>query len=81
MIYMEPQLLGPEPLVKSWRDYQIPSVLNEQQREVIRLLFEWLLPPCLNYVTKQCKHFVSCHPMHLTMSFLKLYGVLLEDVK
>jgi len=81
MIYMEPQLLGPEPLIKSWRDHCVPEILNEQQKETIRLLFDWLLPPSLSYVSKNCKHFVSCHPMHMTMSMLKLYGCLLEEVK
>ena len=81
MIYMEPQLLGPEPLIQSWRDHCVPDILNEQQKTSIGLLFEWLLPPTLNYVTKNCRHFVSCHPMHLTMSMLKLYGCLLEEVK
>lgn len=81
MIYMEPSLLGPSPLVKSWLEYQLPEILNDSQRQTVSLLFDWLLPPCLNFVTKQCKHFVSCHPMHLTMSMLKLYSCLLEDVK
>ncbi|XP_067934548.1 dynein axonemal heavy chain 3-like [Watersipora subatra] len=81
MIYMEPSLLGSEPLIQSWRDHCIPDILNEYQKTVIRLLFEWLLPPSLNFVTRNCKHFVVCHPMHLTMSMLKLYSCLLEDVK
>ena len=46
-----------------------------------QLLFEWLLPPSLNFVQKYCRHLLSCHPMHLIMSMLKLYSCLIEDIK
>jgi len=46
-----------------------------------QMLFEWLLPPCLNFVTKSCKHILDCHLMHLTASMLKLYACLLQDLK
>ncbi|KAL3852322.1 hypothetical protein ACJMK2_015979 [Sinanodonta woodiana] len=81
MIYMDPLQLGWQPLVKSWMQTSLPDKLTNEQKETIELMFEWLLPPCLNFVVKYCKHLLTCHPMHLTVSMLRLYSCLLEDVK
>ncbi|XP_023932407.1 dynein heavy chain 3, axonemal [Lingula anatina] len=82
MIYLEPMQLGPDPLVKSWMEYEMPQdILNKEQKESIKLLFEWLLPPCLSFVSKHCKHFVQLSPMHLTSSMLRLYSCMMEDVR
>ncbi|XP_052779096.1 dynein axonemal heavy chain 3-like isoform X2 [Mya arenaria] len=82
MIYMDPLQLGWEPLVKSWMNTSLVDLkLNQEQKDTIQMLFEWLLPPCLNYVTKYCKHILVCHQMHLTASMVKLYHCLLQDVK
>ncbi|KAK3779689.1 hypothetical protein RRG08_013644 [Elysia crispata] len=66
---MDPLQLGWEPLVTSWMATEMP------------LLFEWILPPCLNFVGKNCKHVLQLHSMHYTASMLKLYSCLMEDVK
>lgn len=44
-------------------------------------MFSWLLPPCLNFVSKYCRQFVRCSSMHLTMSTLTLYSCMIQDVK
>ncbi len=46
-----------------------------------QLMFSWLLPPCLNFVSKYCRQFVRCSSMHLTMSTLTLYSCMIQDVK
>ena len=63
--------------------YDVVPVLFERilPCDVVQMLFEWILPPCLNFVGKYCQHILSCHPMHLTASALKLYECLLEDLK
>lgn len=35
----------------------------------------------MNFVTKHCRHFVQCHLMHLTVSLLRLYTCMLDEVK
>lgn len=45
------------------------------------MMFDWLLEPCLNFVSKYCKCLLTCHPMHLTKSMLTLYGCMMEDVR
>ncbi|PVD24893.1 hypothetical protein C0Q70_15383 [Pomacea canaliculata] len=81
MIYMDPLQLSWEPLIASWMRTRLPDILTKEQREMIKLLFEWILPPCLGFVGKYCRHILTCHPMHLTASALKLYECLMEDVK
>ncbi|XP_041348477.1 dynein heavy chain 3, axonemal-like isoform X2 [Gigantopelta aegis] len=81
MIYMDPLQLGWQPLVASWMQTGFPENLSSKQKTMIGLLFEWILPPCLNFVSKNCKHLLSCHLMHVTMSMLKLYDCFMDDVR
>ena len=46
-----------------------------------QMLFDWMLEPCLNFVSKYCKCLLTCHPMHLTKSMLNLYSCMMEDVR
>ncbi|ESO88893.1 hypothetical protein LOTGIDRAFT_125424 [Lottia gigantea] len=80
MIYLDPHQLGWEPLVTSWLETNLPDIVTKEQTQTIKLLFSWIVPPCLNFVTKYCRHLLPCHLMHFTMSMLKLYGCLMEDV-
>ncbi|XP_038073730.1 dynein heavy chain 3, axonemal-like isoform X4 [Patiria miniata] len=80
MIYMEPVQLGWKPLVISWMEYQLPDFLTKPQKELIKMMFDWLLPPCLSHVTKQCRQLVAVSDMHMTMSMLKLFSCLLDEV-
>ncbi|XP_052058680.1 dynein axonemal heavy chain 3-like isoform X1 [Mytilus californianus] len=81
MIYLDPLQLGWDPLIKSWMENELPPNLNEEQKETIQLLFDWLLPPCLTFVSKYCRCLLTCHPLHLTKSMLTLYGCMLDDVR
>ncbi|KAH9505438.1 Dynein heavy chain 3, axonemal, partial [Bulinus truncatus] len=81
MIYMDPAQLGWEPFIASWLATGLPSILKKEQIDMIKLLFEWILPPCLNFVMKSCKHIVQLQPLHYVVSLLKLYSCLLEEVK
>ncbi|XP_033642613.1 dynein heavy chain 3, axonemal-like [Asterias rubens] len=81
MIYMEPIQLGWRPLVTSWMEHQLPDFVTKPQKEMIGLLFDWLLPACVGHVTKQCRQLVPVSDMHMTMSMLKLFSCLLDEVK
>ncbi|KAJ8047551.1 Dynein heavy chain 3, axonemal [Holothuria leucospilota] len=80
MIYMEPSQLGWQPLVASYLQHCVPDFVTNSQKEVIKLLFDWLLPPCVNHVIKNCHQSVAMSDMHMTMNMIKLYGCLLDDV-
>ncbi|XP_065937642.1 dynein axonemal heavy chain 3 isoform X7 [Magallana gigas] len=81
MIYMDPLQLGGDALIKSWMEYELPNNLTWEQKDTIKMMFDWLLEPCLNFVSKYCKCLLTCHPMHLTKSMLTLYGCMMEDVR
>ncbi|XP_066284547.1 dynein axonemal heavy chain 3-like isoform X3 [Branchiostoma lanceolatum] len=81
MIYMEPSQLGWSPLVTSWLQLRLPESLTKIQAKTVELMFEWLLPPCLHFVQKSCHQLVRISPMHMTMSMLQLYSILLDDLK
>ncbi|KAK6993742.1 dynein heavy chain 3 axonemal, partial [Biomphalaria glabrata] len=81
MIYMDPSQLGWEPFIASWLATELPSVLKKEQREMIKLLFDWILPPCLNFVMKSCKHILQLQQLHYVVCILKMYSCLMEEVK
>ncbi|MGH0152118.1 UNVERIFIED_CONTAM: hypothetical protein FKN15_029859 [Acipenser sinensis] len=80
MIYMEPMDLGWEPLVQSWLETKLPHFLTSEQRHLVKLLCEWLLPPCLDFIQKRCRPVVQSSQMHLTSALLKLYQCLLAEI-
>ncbi|XP_043943753.1 dynein axonemal heavy chain 3-like [Protopterus annectens] len=81
MIYMEPMDLGWEPLFCSWLETKLPEQLTVEHKHIIKMLCNWLIPPCLAFVQKRCKFVVQTSPMHLTISMLTLYECLLGDIR
>lgn len=81
MIYLEPMILGPKSLINAWLKNYLPEFLDKQQEATISMLCDWLIEPCLSFVTEKCDQFIFCSKMHLTTSFLKLFSCLLEDMK
>lgn len=81
MIYLDPMTLGAKSLVNAWLKYHVPKYLLKPQVQTIAQLLEWLIEPCLNFVTKNCDQFIECSSMHLTLSFLKLLDCLLDEMR
>nr|XP_039250666.1 dynein heavy chain 3, axonemal-like [Styela clava] len=80
MVYMDPKELGTEVLITSWLQTSLPEVLTKQQKDSLRLLFQWLVPPCIQYVQKHCHNIVPVSEMHLTLNLLKLYDCMLKEI-
>uniref|UniRef100_A0A0L8HIS0 Uncharacterized protein n=1 Tax=Octopus bimaculoides TaxID=37653 RepID=A0A0L8HIS0_OCTBM len=75
MVYMEPMSLGWRPLVQSWiAAFQEPM---STERELIHLMFEWLLDPCIEFIHKKCKEYVPTSQASLVVSLMKLVDMLL----
>ena len=53
MIYLEPSSLGWRPVLASWLN-TLPALLNAEEK-FITALFEWVCPPLLYFVRKNCK--------------------------
>ena len=81
MIYLDSFSLGETALIKSWLKYEVPEFLGKVQKEKIQMLFDWLMEPCLDFVTKHCEQLVYCSRMHLTRNFLKLFTSMLEELR
>uniref|UniRef100_A0A8C1ZXR8 Dynein axonemal heavy chain 12 n=1 Tax=Cyprinus carpio TaxID=7962 RepID=A0A8C1ZXR8_CYPCA len=54
MIYMEPSQLGWTPLVLSWMRTLPDPLQSQDNTTLLQQLFEWLLPPALVLLRKQC---------------------------
>ena len=53
MIYMEPHQLGWRPHFDSYMS-TLPDTISDDNRKMIRDLFEWLIDPCLGVCTCTC---------------------------
>lgn len=80
MIYMEPHQLGWRPLFESYMR-TLPEQINEENRALIRDLFDWLLQPCLDYIRHECKFFVYTSSNHLAFSLMRLYSSLMDEIR
>ncbi|KAG2500939.1 hypothetical protein HYH03_000764 [Edaphochlamys debaryana] len=76
MVYMQPSLLGWRPVVASWMN-TLPEHVVQEQRDHLTKLFEWLLPPCLRLVVKDCTQPVACQEINLVTSLTRLLQTLL----
>uniref|UniRef100_A0A1I8FV89 DHC_N2 domain-containing protein n=1 Tax=Macrostomum lignano TaxID=282301 RepID=A0A1I8FV89_9PLAT len=81
MVYMEVRELTHQPLVDAWLRYHLPPEVGPEQARQVRLLFNWILPPCLAFVGRSCLLPIPVNPNHMTMSVINLYAALLQDLK
>lgn len=70
MIYMEPRELGWRPLKQAYLD-RIGKGVNDEQKEMIDELFEWVVPPSLEFIRRNCKKFVQTSDLHCFQVCLK----------
>ena len=54
MIYLEPAALGWDPILKSWLN-TLPESYGKDFKALVDALVQWIVPPCLTFVRKQCK--------------------------
>ncbi|XP_072525468.1 dynein axonemal heavy chain 12 isoform X2 [Salminus brasiliensis] len=77
MIYMEPSQLGWLPLVMSSLN-TLPQPLHTQENSTLLLeLFNWLLPPALRMLRKNCREVVSTTTNNTVVSLARLFEMLL----
>uniref|UniRef100_A0A8B9LBN9 Dynein axonemal heavy chain 12 n=1 Tax=Astyanax mexicanus TaxID=7994 RepID=A0A8B9LBN9_ASTMX len=77
MIYMEPSQLGWLPLVTSWLN-TLPQPLQTQENSTLLLeLFNWLIPPALRMLRKNCREVVSTTNSNTVVSLTRLFEMLL----
>jgi hypothetical protein len=81
MIYLDPMTLGPKSLIEAWFKYDSPKFMNQTQLSSLKMMCDWLVEPCLDYVMRKCDQFLLTLRMHLTMSFLKLLSCMMEHIR
>ncbi|CAG9767321.1 unnamed protein product [Ceutorhynchus assimilis] len=81
MIYMEPQLLGWNPLMDSYVA-TLEKILLPEQIEILVECTDWLVPPSLDFINNSCRKFVETSDIHLVYSFTRLFNCfLLEETQ
>lgn len=79
MVYTEPHKLTWRPLFESYVDYDLPQRIKGDmilEKAVIDMA-NWLIPPLLNFVSRECHEFVSTGHIERVNSFLKIFDSLL----
>ena len=51
MVYMEPSMLGWQPLIQSWLN-TLPPTITDQHKKLIADLYFGMVPACLDFVRK-----------------------------
>ncbi|CUT98907.1 dynein heavy chain [Echinococcus multilocularis] len=81
MIFMEPSQLGWRPMMNSYIAYGLPPVLNEEHRALLRDLFEWLVDPCLEFITSQCSQLLPISQLHAVKQLITLFDAHLDPMR
>ncbi|GBG82002.1 hypothetical protein CBR_g34182 [Chara braunii] len=76
MVYVEPAAIGWRPLVQIWAK-GLPAILTDAHREQVMKMFEWMVPPCLRCVKKNCKQILPMQEHNMVQSLMRLYKALM----
>lgn len=81
MVFMEPSQLGWRPVYDSWlntvkADKKFAK-LEEKYINEITDLVEWLVPPCLEFVRKNCSATIPTQAIHQVVSLTRMLGSML----
>jgi dynein heavy chain len=79
MVYLEPSILGWRPIVTSWINTQ-PSFFTKDNFKTLNILIDWLLPPLLRLVTRQCVMYYPISDCNMIVSMMNLFDVQILEV-
>ncbi|KAJ3308630.1 Dynein heavy chain 3, axonemal [Boothiomyces sp. JEL0838] len=78
MIYMEPDAIGWRPMMECWINTLSPS-FKPEQKVLLTQLFDWVVPPTLDYVTLNCKEVVPTTSINMAVSLMNLIVCLTDE--
>jgi dynein heavy chain, axonemal len=78
MVYMEPQSLGIAPLLDSWLSGLSPAL--EQHKEMLKSMFNALVPPMLRVVRKQLRETLTTVDGALVQGVFKVFDALMAPL-
>ena len=81
MIYMEPHMLGWEPLLVSWLN-TLPPTMTDNLKETIEEMYKRILPPCYNFVRKGgFKELSPTSDASMTNGLMNIHESMLDEFK
>jgi len=87
MVYMEPHMLGWQPLFQSWLDLLPPKIFQDEDvRRFITKLFNRMIPPFLQWIRKGCargnlKELSPTTNSNLVVSLMRMMEAQMDDFK
>nr|CAD7398119.1 unnamed protein product [Timema cristinae] len=78
MIYFEPLTLGWKPLMLSWLS-RLDPVWREGHEQLIEDMFDWIIPPCLQFVRRHGVQLVAAGEANLVNSTMLLIQMLISE--
>nr|CAD7446891.1 unnamed protein product [Timema bartmani] len=78
MIYFEPLTLGWKPLMLSWLS-RLDPVWREGHEQLIEDMFDWIIPPCLQFVRRHGVQLVTAGEANLVKSTMLLIQMLISE--
>lgn len=77
MIFMEPSRLGwRDTLVVSWMN---KSNLNDDQKNIVNLMVDWLVKPLLAYIRKECVELSETSDSNLVIAMFNIFESMFAD--
>jgi dynein heavy chain, axonemal len=78
MIYMEPSRLGyRNTLIVSWMNKQ--DSLDDDSKMLLETMMDWLIPPCLDFVRRECVEIAKTSDSNLVTSCLNVLECLFKE--
>ncbi|XP_028906396.1 dynein heavy chain 12, axonemal isoform X2 [Ornithorhynchus anatinus] len=77
MIYLEPLQLGWTPLITSWLNSLKAPLCQNDHKNLLQNLFDWLIPPALRFRQKNCKELVATSNSNAVVSLTRLFETLI----
>ncbi|KAI8622787.1 dynein heavy chain and region D6 of dynein motor-domain-containing protein [Chytriomyces sp. MP71] len=78
MIYMEPNGLGWRAIMISWLK-TLPKAVNPDMIDMIFKMFEWIVPPCLEFVKTDCRELLATSDINMVYSLMNLMSCQLDE--
>ena len=78
MVFMQPERLGPRPLLESWLQFQMPRSL-EKHTDFIRELFLWTFAPLRYWLKDCCTLPTPVSELELCKNLLTMFSTLLHE--
>ena len=79
MVYLEPEQLGWEPLMRAYLKYKLVECLKELRKNIWKRM-DYYLTPSLVFVQKQCKLPFKVDEMQMTSAVIKIFDSLCQSL-